>query len=268
MIQEGNIEVVLWILTATGVWAFWRGRDNAAAVLWGLAAAMKLFPIVLLALLLPRRKWRAFAAGIGTFVLATVWALWWLGPTMAVAWRGTMQNVFGYEGNRAVEWTLRELVANHTAFNLVKCAAMIFGIPLTHLTLPYYAAGGVALAWAFFGRLWKMPAANQLLALSAFMAALPTISYYHALVHMYAALAVLCGISMQAARGGVVVPGLKRTMLLFVPLFAAFTTLTFPRALIFCGVVQAMALIALFGCAMTYRFEMKPAEASGSGHGD
>ena len=80
MVHQGNVEVVLWIFTAVGVLAFWRGHDDAAAMLWGLAAAMKLFPIVLLVLLLPRRQWRAIAVGVGTFVGATLWALWWLGP--------------------------------------------------------------------------------------------------------------------------------------------------------------------------------------------
>lgn len=260
LIHQGNIELVLWIFTALGVWAFLRGRNDVAAVLWGLAAAMKLFPIVLLALLLPRRKWRAFVEGIATFVGATVWALWWLGPTVGVAWRGSMKNVFGYQGTRVGEWTLRELIANHSAMELAKMLAMMVRFPLAHLTLPYYALGAVVLAWAFFGRLWKMPVANQLLGISAFMVVFPPISYYHALVHLYAPLAVLCGVALEAQRAGVVVPGLKKTMLLFVPLFVPFTVLTFPQAIVFCGLVQAAVLVALFGCAVSYRFEVETAQ--------
>jgi hypothetical protein len=257
MIHEGNIEVVLWMFTALGVWAFWRGKNDAAAVLWGLAAAMKLFPLVLLAMLLPRKKWRAFAEGIAAFVLATLWALKWVGPTIGVAWRGTMQNVFGYQGQRMSEWTLRELVANHSAINLAKMAAMMTRFPLAHLTLPYYALGAAVLAWAFFGKLWKMPAANQLLALSVFMVVFPSISYYHALVHLYAPLAVLFGVSLQAASAGVRVPGLKKTILLFAPLFLPFTVMTFPRVILFSGLIQAAVLIVLFGCALAYRFEVR-----------
>ncbi len=256
MIHEGNIEVVLWMFTALGVWAFWRGKNDAAAVLWGLAAAMKLFPLVLLALLLPRKKWREFAEGIAAFALATLWALWWMGPTIGVAWRGSMQNVFGYQGQRMSEWTLRELVANHSAINLAKMVAMMTGFPLAHLTLPYYALGAAVLAWAFFGKLWKMPAANQLLALSVFMVALPPISYYHTLVHLYAPLAVLFGVSLQAAGAGVTVPGLKKTILLFAPLFLPFTVMTFPQVILFSGLIQAIVLVVLFGCALAYRFEV------------
>ncbi|HXE07921.1 MAG TPA: glycosyltransferase family 87 protein [Acidobacteriaceae bacterium] len=260
MIHEGNIELVVWMFTALGVWSFWRGKNDAAAVLWGLAAAMKLFPLVLLGMLLPRKKWRAFAEGIAAFVLATLWATWWVGPTIGVAWRGSMQNVFGYQGQRMGEWTLRELVANHSAINLAKMVAMMTRFPLDHLTLPYFALGAAILAWAFFGRLWKMPEANQLLALSVFMVTFPSISYYHTLVHLYAPLAVLFGVSLEAARRGVIVQGLKKTILLFVPLSLAFTVMTFPQVILFSGLIQAVVLIVLFGCAVTYRFEVKKDE--------
>ena len=61
---------------------------------------------------------------------ATALALWWLGPTLGVAWGGSLQNVFGYQGLCASEWSLRELAANHSAFTLVKLAAMMTGMSL------------------------------------------------------------------------------------------------------------------------------------------
>ena len=264
LVHEGNVELALWILTATGVWAYLkdsRGGDDAAALLWGLAAAMKLYPAVLLILFLPRGRWRAFALGVAAFVGATVLALWWLGPTMGVAWRGSLLNVFGYQGLRASEWSLRELAANHSAYTLAKMAAMMTGVPLARLTLPYYGFGAVAMGWAFFGRLWRMPEANQLLAVMAFMVMFPPVSYFHTLVHLYAPLVVLLLVAIRAERAGVVVRGLKGTVLLFVPLFAAFTLFLFPRVFIFDGLVQAALLVALFGCAMRYPFAVGEAEA-------
>ena len=265
MVHEGNVELALWALTAAGAWAYLkdtRGGDDAAAMLWGLAAAMKLYPAVLLALLLPRGRWRAFAVGVATFVAATVLALWWLGPTMSVAWRGSLQNVFGYQGARAGEWTLRELAANHSAFTLVKMLAMMTGAPLARLTLPYYACGAVAMGWAFFGRLWRMPVANQLLAVTAFMVMFPPVSYFHTLVHLYAPLVALLFVAIRAERDGVQVRGLQGTVLLFVPLFAPFPLFLFPRAFVFDGLVQAALLVALFGCALRYPFAVDGAEAS------
>jgi hypothetical protein len=257
LLHQGNIEVVLWMFTALGVLAFLRGYDDAAAVLWGLAAAMKLFPIVLLALLLPRGKWRAVAVGVGTFVGATLVSLWWLGPSIRVAWAGTMRNVFGYQGTRMAEFSLRELVANHSLIDLAKLVAMIAHYPLGKLTLPYYACGAVALAAAFFGKLWKMPVANQLLGVSTFMVMFPPISYYHALVHMIAPLLLLGWIAIRAQQAGVRVRGLRGTMLLFVPLFVPFTVLTFPKALLYCGMLQSLVLLMLFFAALEYPFAVE-----------
>ena len=215
---------------------------------------MKLYPVVLLILLLPRGRWRAFAVGVATFVGATVLSLWWLGPTMGVAWRGSMENVFGYQGMRAGEWSLRELVANHSVFTLAKMLAMMAGLSLAKLTLPYYGFGAVAMGWAFFGRLWRMPEANQLLAVTAFMVMFPPVSYFHTLVHLYAPLLVLLLVAIRAERAGVSVAGLRGTVMLFVPLFAAWTLFTFPRVFVFDGLVQAALLVALFGCALRFPF--------------
>jgi hypothetical protein len=256
LVHQGNIEIVLWMLTALGVLAFLRGRDDAAALLWGLAAAMKLFPLVLLVLLLPRRKWRAFAEGVATFVGATVWALWWLGPSVRVAWAGTMVNVFRYQGARTAEWTLRELVANHSLIEVAKIVAMIAHYPMDKLTLPYFACGAAVMGAALFGKLWKMPVANQVLAVSTFMVMFPPISYYHALVHMVAPLVLLGWIAIRAQQAGVRVRGLQGTMLLFVPLFAPFTLLTYPTVFVYCGLVQALLLLVLFLCALEYPFDV------------
>jgi hypothetical protein len=254
LIHQGNVELVLWMFTALGVWAYVRERNDLAAVLWGLAAAMKLFPVILLILLLPRRRYRAFAEGVGTFLGATVFSLWWLGPSMGVAWRGSLQNVFGYQSVRMTEWSLKELVANHSLIELAKLGATIANFPLAKLTLPYYLCGALVMAAAFFGKLWKMPMANQLLAVCTFMVMFPPISYYHALVHMYAPLMVLAWVAIGAERAGMRVKGLRGTMLLFVPLFAPFTVFTYPRALVFCGLIQSLVLLVLFFCALEYPF--------------
>ncbi|HEY4382457.1 MAG TPA: glycosyltransferase family 87 protein [Acidobacteriaceae bacterium] len=257
LVIEGNIELVLWIFVSLGVWALVRGRDNWAAVLWGLAAAMKLYPIVLLMLLLPRRRYGAIVLGVVTFVASTVLALWWLGPTMSVAWHGSLQNVFGYQGVRASEFSLRELAGNHSIFGLLKMVAMIGGLPLAKLTLPYYACGGLILLAAFFGKLRKMPLANQLLAVSAFMVSLPTVSYFHTLANLYAPLVLLMFVAIDAEKAGVEVRGLKVAILMFVPLFASWTIFTFQRVFLFDGLVQAVLLAGLFLYAVEYPFAVE-----------
>jgi hypothetical protein len=254
LLQRGNIELFLWIFAACGTWAYLCDKDDAAAVLWGLAAAMKLYPVIFLVLLLPKRRYRAFFVGVGTFVVTSVLSMWWLGPSIAIAWKGSLHNTFGYQGVRVGQWTLHEVAANHSVFGLAKLAAMVVGFPLEKLTMPYYAAGALVFAAFFFGKLVKMPVANQLLAVSTFMVMLPPVSYFYALVHLYAPFIVLMLIAIRAARAEVRIPGLQMTILLFVPLFASFMLLTYPKVMLFGGLVQAALLIVLFLCAATCPF--------------
>ncbi len=165
-----------------------------------------------------------------------------------------MVNVFGYEGARTAEWTLRELVANHSLIEVAKMGAMILGYPMGKLTMPYFVFGAVVMGAAFFGKQWKMPVTNQVLGVSTFMVMFPPISYYHALVHMVAPLLLLGWIAICAQRARVQVKGLQGTMLLFVPLFAPFTLLTYPTVFVYCGLVQALVLAVLFLCALEYPF--------------
>ncbi|HKO20791.1 MAG TPA: hypothetical protein VJU82_18095, partial [Acidobacteriaceae bacterium] len=91
--------------------------------------------------------------------------------TISIAWRGALRNISAYHDVRAGERTLHELMANHTAYHLAKFTAINFGVSATNLSRVYYLCGAVVLALAFFGKLWRMPVANQLLALTAFMLA-------------------------------------------------------------------------------------------------
>ncbi|MGI4828333.1 MAG: glycosyltransferase family 87 protein [Janthinobacterium lividum] len=256
LVHQGNIELLVWTFTTTGIWAFLRGKHDAAAMLWGLAAALKLYPILLLLLCLSKRSYRALFLGAGVFVGASWLSLWWLGPTLAIAWRGSLHNVFGYQSLRISEWSLRELVANHSFFGWWKLGALIAHMPLNRLTVPYYGVMMAFVCWAFLIRLRTMPVANQLLAVTVCMLGLPSVSYYHTLVHLYAPLLLLVLLAIQAQRAAVHIRGLQTTMVLFIPLFAPYTLLTFPHVFLFCGMLQAIVLAFLFLCALEFPFAM------------
>ena len=261
LLQQGNLELYMWIAAGVGTWLFLRGHDDAAAVFWGVAAAVKLFPVILLSLLLPRGRWRAFALGVATFVGVTVLCLAWLGPSVPVAWHGSLENVFGYQGSRVSEFSWHELAANHSVFGMVRFASKIAGVPPARLPLAYYCGGAVVMGLAYFGRLWKMPVANQLLAVTAFMVMFPPVSYFYALVHLYAPFLVLLFLAIRAEQAGRTVPGLRGTLMLFLPLFASFTVFTFPHQFLYGGLIQAMLLMMLFVCALEYPFAAVEAEA-------
>jgi hypothetical protein len=256
LVPQGNIELFLWLFAAAGIWAYLRGYDDAAAVLWALSGATKLYPVIFLVLFLPRLKFRAFFIGVATFVGVSVLSLLYLGPTIAIAWRGSLKNVFGYQGVRVAEWTSRELVSNHSFFTLVKLAARAVGVSPSGLTMPYYLCGAIVFAAVFFGRVRKMPVANQLLVVSLFMVMLPPVSYFHTLVHLYAPWLILAFLAIRAARANVRIPGLQGMILLFLPLFSSFTLYSFPNVSIYGGVVQACLLTVLIVGAVRFPFAL------------
>jgi hypothetical protein len=262
LVVQGNIEIFLWIFAVAGTWAFLRDRNDVAAIFWGLAAASKLYPAALLLLLLPRRRFRAFSVGVIVFVVASMLSMVYLGPDLAVVWKGSLQNVFGYQQLRAAELSTRELNANHSWFLLVKFAAAVFGTPALALVKLYYMFGALLFLAVFFGRLRKMPIANQFLGVSIFMLMLPTISYFHTLVNLYAPLAVLFFLAIRADRAGVRIDGLSTTILLFIPLFASFQLFTFPTVFLFCGVMQVVVLLVLSLYAVQYPLELPGEHAS------
>jgi len=251
LVPQGNIELFLWMFAAAGIWAYLRGWDEAAAILWGLAAATKLYPVIFLVLFVPRWKWRAFAVGVASFVAASWLSMVYLGPTVGVAFRGSVANVFGYQGLRASEWTVHELAGNHSFFTLAKFVAVVVGVSTAALSKPYYLCGAVVFAVVFFGRVRKMPVTNQLLVVSLFMVMLPPVSYFHTLVHLYAPWLLLVFLAIEA-RGRVV--GLKAVILMFLPLFSSFTLYTFPTLFLYAGMIQAVLLAVLFVLAVMFPF--------------
>ena len=58
LLDRANIEGLVWIATALGTFAFARRRYTAAAILFGLAAGMKIFPGALLLLFFAKRRYR------------------------------------------------------------------------------------------------------------------------------------------------------------------------------------------------------------------
>jgi hypothetical protein len=254
LLQRGNIELFVWLFAAMGVLAYVSCRNVAAGILWGVAGAMKLYPLVFLLLLLTRRDVRAVLAGLSVFALASFAAIAYLGPTVAVAAKGALHLVFGYQGIRAGEWSMHELAANHSFFGLVKVAAVLLNRNPTFWILPYYLIGVALFLWLYTKRIARMPEANQLLAVTAFMLMLPPISYFYTLVHLYAPWLVLVFLYIRSSRDGVRIPGLKSAIFLFLPLFVSFTLLTYAKLLMFGGLVQAVVLYGLLACALQYPF--------------
>lgn len=190
--QAGNIEVVLFLLTAAGVAAFWKRWYWLAAVLIGIVGAAKLYPLMLLGLLFARKKYWQTAAGVASALLTNYLSLMILGPTVTVARQGIATGLDWFR--RTYLLIERDMRWDHSLLAMVKLLANQPGDPHDrYVTLvPVYVATmavlGLLLYWF---RIRHLPRVNQIVALVTLSVLIPPISYDYTLVHLYIAWAAL-----------------------------------------------------------------------------
>jgi alpha-1,2-mannosyltransferase len=132
-----NVLLVLMIVADLAVGVSWRGKKLPKGVLTGLAAALKLTPLVFLPYLLATRQWRAARNMATTFVVATG-ALFIIAPR--ASWLYFTRDVFEVKriGNAGlvIDQTLRAAIGragvspSHLLGDLILLAAACGGIAL------------------------------------------------------------------------------------------------------------------------------------------
>ncbi len=251
MIERGNIELVVWIAVFCGLYLYLRGRDGAAAVLLGIAASIKIFPVIFCGLLLQRRSYGALALALVAAATATLLSLWFAGPTIAIAFHGFNHTVANYQQSYSIPARVADVGMDHSFFALTKVVGRELGFTYQNWLHPYYGiAGCIALA-LFFGRALRMPVANQILYIMIMAVGLPPNSFDYTLVYLYAPWAALCLVAFEAQRRGVIVPGLTALFLCFVPLFAPFS-LFVRHDVRFGGQIQTVSLLILLIADLVY----------------
>ena len=114
---HGQINGVIFLLLAVAYWAYVDGRQATAGVVIGLAAGIKVAPIVLLVLLLRRRWWRGSAAILATLAATVVAGLLVIGtgPTRTFISEvlPTLSRPMGWLYNQSITGVLGRLF-NHS----------------------------------------------------------------------------------------------------------------------------------------------------------
>ena len=128
LVVQGNIEIFLWIFTAAGVSAYLRDHDDVGGDFVGVGCGVEAVSGGPACAAFAAAQISCVLGWDGCVVAVFVLSLLYLGPDLAVAWKGSLQNVFGYQQFRGAELSTRELNANHSLFLLVKFAAAVLGI--------------------------------------------------------------------------------------------------------------------------------------------
>jgi hypothetical protein len=193
LIQRGNIELIVWSVIAIGILAYFRGALYLAAVLFGIAASVKLYPVLLLGLFLSRRKiaYGPFLAGLASCAVVTLFALWFSGPSLGYAAHGFAAGVAGFQGGYVKQIRFTEIGFDHSLFSPIKLLAIGHNVSPASLTRPYYLIAGLLMAAVFFLRVRTLPSLNQLVFLVTAMILFPPVSYEYTFVHLYLPLLLL-----------------------------------------------------------------------------
>ena len=85
--KQANMEIVIWVFLAAGLACLLKGRGYSAAGCFGIAASMKIYPIIYLGLLLVRRQYREVIFGAVTAAVVTLASLWAVYPNLLVSSR-------------------------------------------------------------------------------------------------------------------------------------------------------------------------------------
>ncbi len=276
LINRANIEGIVAMFLAFGILAAIYGRPWLGASLIGVAGAMKLFPIILLALLFSKKQYRQVVWGLAVAAVVNVASLVIVGPSARLAQRYDSQGLMYFKEHWAELFLRTEIGFDHSLFGLAKFAGTMVrhsrvawsvyrhvgvarwmrfstAIPDFKKYLTMYmvavAVGGVAL---YFMRIRKLPVLNQVLALTVCAVLLPPVSFDYTLVHLLIPFGLLCVYVVKVGQGSRSIAGLRTCMVCFAVVFTMDAFFTYQIR--FAGQVRAVALSVLLYAVVRYPF--------------
>lgn len=270
--DTANIEGVMAIVLFLGILAILRGGGDAwywtGTALLALAGAMKLFPAIMFALLLSKRRYKECAAGVVLMGLLNYGSLAIVGPSISAAQEHIKEGFRFLRNNFITPHHQLQLNFSHALYMPVKYAVVLadrllhYGgkhgpqmheLALVEATLNIYmvvmAVLGITL---YFWRIRKLPMLNQVLALTVAAVLFTPFSSDYTLNHLLLPLGLMFFYAVENWRKGSKVPGLETSFAcICITLgFSSFFTIYYG----FENVFRCLALCVLFVTALRYPF--------------
>ena len=254
LIERGNIEVAVILLTFLGAALFWRDSPWLAAVCWGLAASLKIYPAILLAMYLSRSQWRLFVLGLATFAAALWLSFWYIGPTVSLAAHGTLSGIGGFVETYADHYRRFELGHDHSFLGFIKTPLALRPLHIdsnvSWVSHTYLLLASLATAILWFGPVRRLPRINRYLLLSLAMVALPPVSFDYTLMHLYPGFCLLVLLAVESPYLPRQIPALGKLLACYTLLLSSENFL-FLHGLHLNGPIKAVALFV--ACTLLIR---------------
>ena len=253
--DRANLELFVYLLTASGFWAFLLGKHKLAASLWGIAGALKIYPLLLLAVYLRRRSRPTLLLGSAICVGVLLLSFWWVGPNMWTAFLGMINGIHGFTRNYGGQARKEELFIDHSLLGFLK---QLFTLGSTERRVgqdktqkAYALALLLLLPYLYFRRFRLLPTLNQICILILAMVLLPPVSYDYTLIHTYLVFGLLSTLYLRSVRQGLPTPGVACQ-------FSAFAILSTPQNYLRIGVLdvngplKCLSLLVLIASLFRY----------------
>ena len=271
MIKQGNTEVVVLLILSSGIVLFLSGYGYVAALCFGLAASLKIYPFVFFGLFLRRGQLGKIALGAAIFAVSELGSLWLVCPQIGTSWRGIRDGLVVFQ--ELYMLPIRpEIGADHSLYVWVKLLQRLWHIHRgdlqfdpansSHLNL-YLVTTALAGIVLFFTHLRRLPVTNRIVCLTIVSVWLPPVSFEYTLVQLLTPLGMLMLVITDAYRRGDRLPGSSGALACFVVIFAALPELTLNGNL-HSGQVKAVALLLLFVIGLRYPFRDSVWDSSSS----
>ena len=252
--DRANVEVIVLILITLAVLLYANRHSYAAAALLGLAAALKLYPVLLLGLFFSRRRSRALVFALLTGFAATLAALWYSGPTVSLAWQGFLDGVLRFKHQQGETTHHLAAMFDHSLFSPWKLPGMTSNPE--QLAGAYYLIAAILAAGLFFVRAGRLPFLNRFVFLSISMIVLPPVSYEYTLVHLYLPLLLLLLFLAGSPSG---YPEHRTASATFVLLFLVMLPMSLigDGGFLYAGVVKLAILLSVAGLSLVHPWPLE-----------
>ena len=231
----------------------WRKRYTPAAVLFGVAASMKLFPFILFGIFLPLKRYKEFGLAWAVFAGMTVLGLVAETPSPLTSLHGTVTG-FAAFSNLAVTGISEYVGYDHGILALIKVLTQGTSVDLVKLGGRYLLVAGLVAGVLYLVRIWRLPVLNQLLALMLCMVLLPPFSADYTLLHLCAPLALLM---LGLTAGTVRLP--RRVLyaeMICVGVMFALKSFVIVGGRMYASQVNTVFMLALLGMVLVWPVEM------------
>ena len=186
-VDRGNIEIVSVLLCAYGLALFVHKSYYPSSIMFALAVAIKPFPVLFFYLFLKRKLYKQIGAAAITFLAVNLLALYWIGPSIPVAYHALKQGSALFFKEYVLQYHYSEIGFDHSLFSCVKQVLRI-----SMREIPKWQAIGPAF-WVYSGisaliigftafYFWHKPALNQLFAVVSLILLLPPVSIDYTLM--------------------------------------------------------------------------------------